>query len=429
MNFFFLLKTLDFSTNAVTKNWGGVLGANLSSSYLAFVGLSGYFISFVFVVWGYRILKHTAAKESYFDEKIPFFKTPTAKFVFFTFAIVSISSILSLLDYKYKIPEDWVTNSYGGHVGYMFRDNFEPFIGIVFYSFVFTVSAIFSSFVAFGISLESWMKFFRRVNFYVVSFLVFSFRKFKYYLSHLISLFGKSNSIVKEYSVGANIEEVRNTKISLKRNKKEATERKIISSEPEIKEKAKIKQESFDLEMRDSFQLPPLSILQIPDDHSATRPSEGSLTSNAEMLEKVLEDFGVKGSITEVQPGPVVTRYILEPAPGTKSSRVIGLADDIARSMTATSARISVVEGQNAIGIELPNSYRETVFLKELLASPEYKKNKAALPLSLGKDIAGNPVVIDLAKTPHLLVAGTTGSGKSVGLNAMILSLLYKYSG
>ena len=129
-----------------------------------------------------------------------------------------------------------------------------------------------------------------------------------------------------------------------------------------------------------------------------------------------------------MQPGPVVTLYALEPSPGLKSSRVIGLADDIARSMLATSARISVIPGQNAIGIELPNASRETVFLKELMQSSEYKKSKAGLPIILGKNIAGDAVVIDLAKTPHLLVAGTTGSGKSVGLNGMILSLLYKYS-
>jgi S-DNA-T family DNA segregation ATPase FtsK/SpoIIIE len=158
------------------------------------------------------------------------------------------------------------------------------------------------------------------------------------------------------------------------------------------------------------------------------KANDSSLQLNAEMLEKTLADFGVQGKIIEVQPGPVVTLYSLEPSPGTKSSRVIGLADDIARSMSATAARISVISGQNAIGIELPNSFRETVFLKEMLQSDDFKNSKHVLPLALGKDIAGKPVIIDLAKTPHLLVAGTTGSGKSVGINAMILSLLYKYS-
>ncbi len=141
------------------------------------------------------------------------------------------------------------------------------------------------------------------------------------------------------------------------------------------------------------------------------------------MLEGVLDDFGVKGEIINVRPGPVVTLYELEPAPGVKSSRVIGLADDIARSMSAVSARVAVVQGRNAIGIELPNQRRETVFLRELLASEDFEKSKHRLAIALGKTIGGEPVIVDLARMPHLLVAGTTGSGKSVAINTMILSL------
>ena len=150
------------------------------------------------------------------------------------------------------------------------------------------------------------------------------------------------------------------------------------------------------------------------------------LEENARLLEGVLEDFGVKGQILKVRPGPVVTLYELEPAPGVKSSRVIGLAEDIARSMSAIAARVAVVPGRNAIGIELPNKRRETVYLREQLSSPEFKKTKAKLAMCLGKTIGGEPVIADLAKMPHLLVAGTTGSGKSVAINTMILSLLYR---
>ena len=134
----------------------------------------------------------------------------------------------------------------------------------------------------------------------------------------------------------------------------------------------------------------------------------------------------MRGEIINVRPGPVVTLYELEPAPGIKSSRVIGLADDIARSMSAISARVAVIPGKNAIGIELPNAHRETVYLRELLASADFDNSKAKLALSLGKTIGGEPVIADLAKMPHLLVAGTTGSGKSVSINTMILSLLYR---
>ena len=144
------------------------------------------------------------------------------------------------------------------------------------------------------------------------------------------------------------------------------------------------------------------------------------------MLEGVLDDFGVKGQIIEVKPGPVVTLYELEPAPGIKSSRVISLADDIARSMSAISARVAVVQGRNAIGIELPNAKRETVYLREMFASEAFEHATGNLALALGKNIGGEPIYADLARMPHLLIAGTTGSGKSVGINTMILSLLYR---
>ena len=140
----------------------------------------------------------------------------------------------------------------------------------------------------------------------------------------------------------------------------------------------------------------------------------------------MLQDFGVRGEIVKANPGPVVTLYELEPAPGIKSSRVIGLADDIARSMSALSARVAVVAGRNAIGIELPNPTREKVYLREQLASSEYADTTAKLPLCLGKTIGGEPVIVDLTRMPHLLIAGTTGSGKSVAINTMILSLLYR---
>src|SRR6202012_1912162 len=154
--------------------------------------------------------------------------------------------------------------------------------------------------------------------------------------------------------------------------------------------------------------------------------TDEALEENARMLEAVLVDFGIKGRITAVRPGPVVTLYEFEPAAGVKSSRVISLSDDVARSMSAVAARIAVISGRNVIGIELPNHVRETVYLREQLASADYEKARAPLTLALGKTIGGEPVMADLAKMPHLLVAGTTGSGKSVGLNTMILSLLYR---
>ena len=172
---------------------------------------------------------------------------------------------------------------------------------------------------------------------------------------------------------------------------------------------------------------PPLELLIDPPAPEAdAQLSSGALEQNARLLEGVLEEFGVRGEIIDVRPGPVVTLYELEPAPGTKSSRVIGLSDDIARSMSAVSARVAVVQGRNVIGIELPNQRRETVFLRELFCSPDFTQSKHKLAIALGKTIGGEAVIVDLARMPHLLVAGTTGSGKSVAINTMILSILYR---
>jgi len=174
------------------------------------------------------------------------------------------------------------------------------------------------------------------------------------------------------------------------------------------------------------FELPPITFLAEPQRQEGVEISIETLQQNAGLLEGVLEDFNIRGEIVQACPGPVVTLYELEPAPGIKSSRVISLADDIARSMSAISARVAVVQGKNAIGIELPNNKRETVFLRELLASQDFESTKHKLALCLGKTIGGEPVIADLARMPHLLVAGTTGSGKSVAINTMILSILYR---
>ncbi|MEF0939499.1 DNA translocase FtsK [Rhizobium sp. BR 362] len=174
------------------------------------------------------------------------------------------------------------------------------------------------------------------------------------------------------------------------------------------------------------YELPPRELLQEPVARTGVIMTQETLEQNAGLLESVLEDFGVKGEIIHVRPGPVVTLYEFEPAPGVKSSRVINLADDIARSMSALSARVAVVPGRNVIGIELPNVTRETVYFREMIDSPDFEKSGYKLALGLGKTIGGEPVIAELAKMPHLLVAGTTGSGKSVAINTMILSLLYR---
>ncbi|WP_421739912.1 DNA translocase FtsK 4TM domain-containing protein [Caulobacter sp.] len=184
-------------------------------------------------------------------------------------------------------------------------------------------------------------------------------------------------------------------------------------------------QKTFDFTHEGGFQLPELAMLA----KAKPRSSEvdaAALRQNARLLESVLAEFGVKGQIDQIRPGPVVTMYELVPAPGVKTARVVALADDIARSMSVISCRVAVAQGRNAIGIEMPNSRRETVYLRDLLSSNDYEKTNSILPMALGETIGGEPYIADLAKMPHLLIAGTTGSGKSVGVNAIILSILYK---
>jgi S-DNA-T family DNA segregation ATPase FtsK/SpoIIIE len=201
--------------------------------------------------------------------------------------------------------------------------------------------------------------------------------------------------------------------------------RRAEDRRPKVKVKTRL-QPALNL-AEGEYQLPPLSLLTEPPAETTTPAySDDALEENARLLEAVLSDFGVKGRIVAVRPGPVVTLYELEPAAGVKSSRIVSLSDDIARSMSAVAARVAVIPGRNVIGIELPNLRRETVYLRELFSATEYEKSRAPLTLALGKTIGGEAVMADLAKMPHLLIAGTTGSGKSVALNTMILSLLYR---
>ena len=204
------------------------------------------------------------------------------------------------------------------------------------------------------------------------------------------------------------------------------TPRKPVQPSRQAREEAQPKLQ-FE-EKAAKYEHPPLNLLTNPDSIERHHLSDEALEENARMLEAVLDDYGVKGEIVSVRPGPVVTMYELEPAPGLKASRVIGLSDDIARSMSALSARVSTVPGRSVIGIELPNEKREMVVLREILSGRDFGDGNHRLPLALGKDIGGDPIVANLAKMPHLLIAGTTGSGKSVAINTMILSLLYKLS-
>jgi len=230
------------------------------------------------------------------------------------------------------------------------------------------------------------------------------------------------NKIFKtdDVSIQRKIPKIRKNNISINNNK-------INNDEKVSKNKKNFLQDDLPLASENGFVLPSITLLKnLTQDIKP--PTKETLDLNAKVLEGVLSDYSINGNIDSVRYGPVVTRYDLEPAPGLRSQRVISLADDIARSMSVEAVRVAMVPGQNVIGIELPNKVRETVILRNILEHEEFKGSRFSLPVCLGKNIAGFPIVVDLAKMPHLLVAGTTGSGKSVGINAMILSLLYRHT-
>ncbi|MFY0693299.1 MAG: DNA translocase FtsK 4TM domain-containing protein [Paracoccaceae bacterium] len=233
------------------------------------------------------------------------------------------------------------------------------------------------------------------------------------------------DDVLEQPLVEPNIEQTR-TAIPLP-EAKAVVQHPVRKSAPQSRKAQQDAQPSLNFDgSQPGFELPPLNLLTNPGTIQRHVLNDEALEENARMLEAVLDDYGVKGEIVSVRPGPVVTMYELEPAPGLKASRVIGLADDIARSMSALSARVSTVPGRSVIGIELPNESREMVVLREILAARDFGDSNQKLPLALGKDIGGEAIVANLAKMPHLLIAGTTGSGKSVAINTMILSLLYK---
>ncbi len=378
--------SLTVASNAQVKNITGAVGAYIANPILQFLGLAGGLLPFIiFITWGWKLL----------------YKRPTSiwwmRLSLLIFALVPAAALLNLISSteSYIFPQ-----GLGGYIGIFITQKIVPSLGTATFAAVAFFVLCGALYVAFGLTLAEWR------------FIGQTLRAWYY------AAVERKNELLRK------VPERRAPKLA-------STEEHNIEVAPvkRAPRASKPKQEKFDLRRADEFELPDIELLNLaPKKGKTPQLSETSLMQNARMLEKVLQDFGVSGVITHVRPGPVVTLYELEPAPGTKASRVIGLSDDIARNMSAVSARIAAVSGKNVIGIELPNSTRETVYLRELFETEEFKSDKLNLAIALGKDIGGEPIVVDLAKMPHLLVAGTTGSGKSVAINTMILSLLYKYT-
>ena len=365
------------SSIKVNSNLLGSFGSYSADLFFRALGLNAYIIPFIFIVWTLSIL---IQKDYVHWASVTSFPIFIILFSFFsTFWLSFEAQILPFGNHGF------IGN--GLNQMYLFHLNNFP---IIYTKIILSFTCLILLLVTFSLNIESWKIIFSFIGLLIqniILFILFIFRiNKKLSFSKLKLLAIKKNKNVKS-----------NTRSSLKKKR-----------------------------ISDNYSFPILDYLEKPLNQNNFETENNRYTQkNTVMLANVLNDFNINGQITSVKQGPIVTLYELTPAPGTKTSTVIGLSDDIARSMSALSTRISAIPGRDAIGIEIPNKQRETVFLKELIDNHIFNSTSHSLPLVLGKDILGNPIIVDLSKMPHLLVAGTTGSGKSVGINAMILSLLY----
>lgn len=420
--------SINNQTSADVTNLLGGVGANIADVLMQTLALISYMLVLPFFVWGIKVMRL---------RWLPMFAL--------NIMVVPIALVLFAIAASPVAPDPAfvIQTGYGGSLGQQFYQLLNQIFADVLiipvwvYSVVFTVIALPVYAFSLGLNKSEWVAVGRMI------------KETSIWIGAGIwaGLCAVGRGLVLTARVMfrkaerddsfEDFERIEPSAVGVERKKREkeivipkAEKRVKAPAEPKRgRREAREAQVTLDFGDTGDFTLPALDLLApSPPPEKLNRMSADALEQNARMLEGVLEDFGVQGEIQDVRPGPVVTLYELEPARGVKSARVIGLADDIARSMSAISARVAVVPGRNAIGIELPNVDRQTVFLRELLASKDYEASKARLPMVLGKDIGGAPVVADLVSMPHLLVAGTTGSGKSVGINTMILSLLYRHS-
>lgn len=394
------------ATSRSVRNYLGHFGSDTADFIITYWGISPVIFLVAPLVWGYNFLR------------LREFFHPYARILALFLGSVFLAVFLGLL------PSQYVGQYHlGGSIGRLFASLSLSSTNIFAFPYrqpILAAVAFILSLLAFnfavGITYKTWWLGFK--NFFIC-------------LWKVLRLFGKAVALVfrtrphrRKDEPESRVVKAAKTKAPKERKepklKEESTAGEPLKPVPPAPAVRKSK------EPDDGYQYPDVNLLSRPKDKGGNNINEKELENIARDLENVLQEFGVNGKIVKVRPGPVVTLYELEPAPGTKTARVIGLADDIARSMSAVSVRIAVVPGSNTIGIEMPNQNRETVWFKDLLTDSSFKDSKNTLNVVLGKDIGGRNVYADLARMPHLLVAGTTGSGKSVGVNSMILSLLYR---
>ncbi len=396
--FFFNPADSSYNTASdVVHNFFGSLGATSADFTLSWLGWALPVFLLAPLVWGYHLLR--------LREII----NPYSRIFAFFFGTLCLSVLLSL------VPQTLGLGKIGGNIGVffarhlltLFKQIYVYAYGTCIFAFILTVLTILAFDFAVGITYKNWWAWAKAVAKAV---------------SRFFALIAQCCKAIFNFGRFARTEEKEQRVVKPKKVKEKKEPTFSATDKENAAPKTTLKNKSID----DGYQKPSVNLLSMVKDKNAGQVNEKELEAIARDLENVLQEFGVNGKIVKVRPGPVVTLYELEPAPGTKTARVIGLADDIARSMSVVSVRIAVVPGSNTIGIEMPNTKRETVWLRELLEDKAFDESKNILNVVLGKDIGGRNVYADLSRMPHLLVAGTTGSGKSVGVNSMILSLLYR---
>ncbi len=405
--------SLDRATGNAVTNAGGYSGALIADLTLQLMGMASALLVLVPGAWGFKMLR---------GKRVPYV---WLRFCLLILSLVMSAALLSLVEPPMAWP---IASGFGGSIGSVLHDIFRHLFKSKLFVAIVAAAALLVISLAFGMSWAEWKTAGRAVK-----------QAFLFISGLAMSLISRHRNDEEDEDDDAEYTPLKERLKFWKHgddddDEDDEDEEAAVKPQPRVSKKEKSPdksrsspkvQSALPLPQGD-YELPPIKLLTNAPKSRKNQVSETALTQNAKLLESVLQDFGVNGDIIEIRPGPVVTLYELEPSPGTKSSRVVGLSDDIARSMSAISARIAVIPGRNAIGIELPNSNRETVYLREMLENETYEAADAKLPLALGKDIAGAPVIVDLSRMPHLLVAGTTGSGKSVAINTMIMSLVYK---
>ncbi len=414
--FSFNSSDISFNTTSTTgdiNNWMGLFGSHISDLLFQLIGLSSFFFCLILFSWGSKI----ASRNGIHHFGLKLFLAP--------FCLLAFSLFFSLI----PEPDWWMFNSLGGVNGQFIlaKLDFLPHILTGFLAIIFSILLLS---IVIEISFKDWQYFFR-YSFFTIAYLSKALLKLMSKTEQ--NLEAQKNKFVNKITEGT--PQFKSRKLLFDADSLPEDAEETIVEEEEIEEEVeevkpkkanKTKQIIKSSRKNQSYDLPPISLLVKRPAEKDKKISPVQLEQQSKMLGKVLEDFGVFGSMIDTKVGPVITLHEFEPAAGTKAARVVGLADDIARSMSAVATRIAVVPGKTTIGIELPNAKRELISFREMADSDSYKYSQASLTIIVVKGVGGEPIIVHLAKMPHLLIAGITDSVISVGVNAMILSLLYK---